>query len=192
MRASGGRIRSALGLSELRRLGVTLFSGWQRFLLLAWRSRDTFPVFILAGPYVRYTLGTFDTCGRLRALAGTCGHFRVLLLYSRLGLTVTLPETEVGVGEGVSWACVHCAPCKRSVCWRWVSWAAAWPAGGVRSLGVWEMLDDVLCWSAVGRWGGLVLWHVLVALLRVACMWFCCMCCALFAVLAFSVWGLAG
>ena len=151
---------------------MTFLSVWLRFFPLAWRSRDIFPVFILAGMYVRFILGTFDNCGRLRAIMDTCGYFRGLSLYSRLGLTVTLPETEVGVGDGVSWACVHCAPCKRSVCWRWLSWAAVWLAGGVWSLGVWETLDSVLGWSVVGRWGGLVLWHILVALLRVACMWF--------------------
>ena len=72
MRASGGRIRSALGWSELRRLGVTFLSVWLRFFPLAWRSRDTFPVFILAGTYVRFILGTLDNGGRLWAIMDNC------------------------------------------------------------------------------------------------------------------------
>ena len=70
MRASGGRIRSALGWSELRRLGVTFLSVWLRFFPLAWRSRDTFPVFILAGTYVRFILGTLGNGWQLWAIIG--------------------------------------------------------------------------------------------------------------------------
>ena len=41
------------------------------------------------------------------------------------------------------------------------------------------MRDYVLGWSAAGRWGGLVLWHVLVALLRVSVLRVrCCFACA--------------
>ena len=41
MRALGGRVRLALGWSELRWLGVTFFLAWQRFFLPARRLRDT-------------------------------------------------------------------------------------------------------------------------------------------------------
>ena len=65
---------------------------------------------------------------------------------------------------------------------------AGWRCSIAGSLGNAGFCAGLVC----GRSLGLVLWHVLVALLRVACMWFCCMCCALVAVLVFSVWRLAG
>ena len=50
-----------------------------------------------------------------------------------------------------------------------------------------EMRDSALWWLAAARCGDLCWWFVLVGLSPIARKWFCCMCCALFAALVFSV-----
>ena len=67
---------------------------------------------------------------------------------------------------------------------------AGWRCLVAGSLGNAGFCAGLVCGGSLG-WSGLVACSD-GRLLRVACMWFCCMCCALVAVLDFSVWRLAG